>query len=486
MNDKSQQSQGLVKYRVAHVNRKGADLIFIPLESVIGQKPVPEQAELLRTLQHCAKSAGLKGTVVLVWDKGGTTGLLAERTVHPHIQGTTLAFVQSNINRELTVRGLSVGYAMSSSGGSSAPVVTSPSVPAPGRADDRLKFGFVSVRSEVSACDVYIDSKFAGNAPARLKLPEGNHLIQVKHAGYKEFSREIMVTEGADISLHAELDPDDTLFFGRDGASQAQKSAESGDKLADFQRKHRVALMTILFTDIVGSTKLKQEMGDREAVRMIQWHHGIVRTLLKSIPGGEEINTQGDSFFLVFVKPSDAVKFALLLQSQLRAAVAKGGYPLYDRVGVHVGEVFVEEVAGAGMNDLYGIQVDTSARVMSLAEADQILMTRFAFDNARQVLKGQSIEGLGKLSWINHGYYSLKGVEEPLEICEVGEEGLAVLRAPGDSDKVHKVDASGKPTGGDTEHDKSAARPAGHVVVSSRPNIVRPGGFSSIIKSGPS
>jgi len=485
MNDKSQPSQGLVKYRVAHVNRKGADLIFIPLESGIGQRPAAEQAELLRMLQHCAKSAGLKGTVVLVWDKGGTTGLLAERTVHPHIQGTTLAFVESNINRELTVRGMTVCYAMGSGSGASAPTVTGPAASGSGRTEERQQAGFVSVKSQVSGCDVYVDGKFAGNAPARLKLPEGNHLIQVKHAGYKEFSREVMVMEGADISLQAELDPEDTHFFGRPGASQQQKSAESGDKLADFQRKHSVALMTILFTDIVGSTKLKQEMGDREAVRMIQWHHGIVRTILKSIPGGEEINTQGDSFFLVFVKPSDAVKFALLLQSQLRTAVKTGGYPLYDRVGVHVGEVFVEEVVGAGMNDLYGIQVDTSARVMSLGEADQILMTRFAFDNARQVLKGQSIEGLGKLAWMNHGYYSLKGVEEPLEICEVGEEGLAVLRAPADSDKVHKVDASGKPMGGgDTEH-KPAPRPAGHVVVSSRPGIVRPGGFSSIIKGGP-
>jgi class 3 adenylate cyclase len=478
----SQQSQGLVKYRVAHVNRKGADLIFIPLEPGIAQRPVPEQAELLRSLQHCAKSAGLKGTVVLVWDKGGTTGLMAERTVHPHIQGTTLAFVQSNINRELTVRGLNVSYAMGSGSGAAAPTVASPGTPGPGRTEDRQGSGFVSVKSEVPGCDVYVDGKFAGNAPARLKLPEGNHLIQVKHAGYKEFSREIMVMDGGDISLQAELDAEDTLFFGRDGASQAQKSAESGDKLVDFQRKHRVALMTILFTDIVGSTKLKQEMGDREAVRMIQWHHGIVRTILKSIPGGEEINTQGDSFFLVFVKPSDAVKFALLLQAQLRSAVKKGGYPLYDRVGVHVGEVFVEEVAGSGMNDLYGIQVDTSARVMSLAEADQILMTRFAFDNARQVLKGQSIEGLGKLVWMNHGYYSLKGVEEPLEICEVGEEGLAVLRAPADSDKVHKVDASGKPMGGGDTERKPAPLPAGHVVASSRPGIVRPGGFSSIIK----
>jgi class 3 adenylate cyclase len=222
-------------------------------------------------------------------------------------------------------------------------------------------------------------------------------------------------------------------------------------------------------------------LGDREAVKTIQWHHGIVRGILRNIPGGEEINTQGDSFFIVFVKPSDAVRFALQLQGQLRGAAEQSGRIIYDRVGIHVGEVFVEEVAGAKMNDLYGIQVDTSARVMSLAEGNQILLTRFAYDNARQVLKGQELEGIGRLAWMNHGYYSLKGVEEPLEICEVGEEGLAVLRPPPDSDKVHRVDSSGKPIGGESAPKPAPRPPAGHVVVSSsssKPTITtfRPGG----------
>ena len=74
----------------------------------------------------------------------------------------------------------------------------------------------------------------------------------------------------------------------------------------------------------------------------------------------------------------------------------------------------------------------------------QILASRFAFDSARQVLKGEDIAGIGPLSWLNHGTYSLKGVDEPIEICEVGgEEGEAVLAAPGDSEKVHRHVAPG-------------------------------------------
>ena len=75
---------------------------------------------------------------------------------------------------------------------------------------------------------------------------------------------------------------------------------------------------------------------------------------------------------------------------------------------------------------------------MSLAEGNQILLTRSAFDNARQVLKGQDIEGVEILSWLNHGPYLLKGVEEPLEICEVGEADQGFMKPPPDSEKVHR------------------------------------------------
>jgi len=68
-------------------------------------------------------------------------------------------------------------------------------------------------------------------------------------------------------------------------------------------------------------------------------------------------------------------------------------------------------------------------------------VTRSAFDNARQVPKGEAIEGVGALSWLNHGQYLLKGVEEPVEICVVGETGAAVLKAPGDSEKVHRYNS---------------------------------------------
>ena len=214
---------------------------------------------------------------------------------------------------------------------------------------------------------------------------------------------------------------------------------EQRAKVEAFQRRHRTAVLTLLFTDIVGSVQLKQDLGDSKAVTLIQDHHRMLQELQGRFPEAEEVGQAGDSFFIIFVRPSDAVRFALLLQSHLRSFEQEHGRPMRDRIGIHIGEVVVQEHQdSAKTKDLYGIQVDTAARVMSLAEGNQVLLTRAAFDNARPVLKGEDLEGIGALSWMNHGPYLLKGVEEPLEICEVGETDKAVLKPPPDSEKVHR------------------------------------------------
>lgn len=219
-----------------------------------------------------------------------------------------------------------------------------------------------------------------------------------------------------------------------------QIALEGCERVEEFRRKHRIGLLTLLFTDMVGSTRLKQALGDAEGFDLIREHHALVRKILASFPEGEEIGTAGDSFFLVFAKPSEAVKFSLLLQSQLRDLSEKSVSPLRDRIGIHIGEVIIEERPGeAKPKDLYGIQVDICARVMSLGQGDQILMTRSTFDNSRQVLKGRELAAFGPLTWTSHGAYLLQGVDEPLEVCEVGETGRACLTPPADSGKARRA-----------------------------------------------
>jgi len=216
-------------------------------------------------------------------------------------------------------------------------------------------------------------------------------------------------------------------------------------RAAAFQQKHRAGLMTLLFTDMVGSTKLKMELGDVAATEILCRHHALVRAILSQHPDAEEISTAGDSFFIVFKNPSDAVAFALQLQAALRVFSREVQRTVQDRIGIHVGEVLVEEHQDSRHpKELSGIQVDTCARVMGLCPGGRILLTRFAFDNARQMLRGQNIEGVGALQWLSHGFFELKGVDEEIEICEVAERGAIDVVPIPESEKA-------RPTGGGLE-----------------------------------
>lgn len=72
-------------------------------------------------------------------------------------------------------------------------------------------------------------------------------------------------------------------------------------------------LLTLVFTDLVGSVELKGRLGDQAAVERIARHHQHLRGLVEGC-GGREIDCAGDGFFLTFETPSTAVDFALRLQ----------------------------------------------------------------------------------------------------------------------------------------------------------------------------
>ena len=71
------------------------------------------------------------------------------------------------------------------------------------------------------------------------------------------------------------------------------------ERVEEFRLKHRTGLVTLLFTDIVGSTKLKQALGDREGVAVIQHHHAMVREILSPVTEASEISAAGHSFFIL-------------------------------------------------------------------------------------------------------------------------------------------------------------------------------------------
>jgi hypothetical protein len=89
-------------FKVAHLREQGVDLVIIPLEGSFGLKSQSEQLQATGELQVRARSAGLAGTVVPVWDAGnGRMAFLANRNWHAFFESLDMSFVARNLNRQL-------------------------------------------------------------------------------------------------------------------------------------------------------------------------------------------------------------------------------------------------------------------------------------------------------------------------------------------------------------------------------------------------
>ncbi len=194
-------------------------------------------------------------------------------------------------------------------------------------------------------------------------------------------------------------------------------------------------LKAFLFTDIVGATDLKRRIGDVAGADAIARHDEIFRNCMTQF-GGEEHENPGDSFFASFDVPSNALRCAMefvngLQQLDLPDAISA-------RIGIHMGES-VRVIESSGMRKyrkLLGLAIDTTARVMGLARAGQILLTRHAFDSVRQqVVKSP---GGRDVQWLAHGPYRLKGIDDPMEIFEAGVEG-SPMRPPPDTEDARRA-----------------------------------------------
>lgn len=189
-----------------------------------------------------------------------------------------------------------------------------------------------------------------------------------------------------------------------------------------------------LFTDLVGSVDLKRRLGDLESARITAAHDRMFRECLARNSGTEQDNA-GDGFFATFDRPSDAVRCALDFQQALpRLDVPER---LGARVGLHMGELIqIGGADGADRQKLVGLAIDTTARVMSVAQPGQILLTRHIFDSVRQQVHTAS-DGTA-IEWLAHGSYCFRNDDESIELFEVGLPGMSPLTPPPDSDKVRR------------------------------------------------
>ena len=214
------------------------------------------------------------------------------------------------------------------------------------------------------------------------------------------------------------------------GADELGLTAASRRQMEQYRAAHATQVLTILLSDLEGSTSRQSALGNVRAAALVMAHRAIFRQELHDA-NGQEVETAGDSFLVVFAAPSEAVRFALRLQAAMRRARRDEGELPRVRMGIHQGQVVVEHHAdGAKPMDIYGLQVSTAARITDLAEGGQILCTRAVFDDARAILGAEDFAGLADVSWRNHGSYRFRGVLDSYEVCEVGEAEHAPLHPP--------------------------------------------------------
>lgn len=195
-----------------------------------------------------------------------------------------------------------------------------------------------------------------------------------------------------------------------------------------------MAERTLLFTDVIDSTRLVEHLGDARAAEVWAAHDRRARELITRHHGREIDRTDG--FFLLFDDTRDATAFAL----DYHDAIAE--LAIAARVGVHVGAVTLRENApddvlrGAKPLEVEGLAKPLAARVMSLAGGRQTLLTV----SAVRALAGD-VPAKARIEL--HGHYRLKGIEQPVEIFELGPKDTSAFTPPADADKAYRVVRSG-------------------------------------------
>jgi class 3 adenylate cyclase len=167
--------------------------------------------------------------------------------------------------------------------------------------------------------------------------------------------------------------------------------------------------VTLLFTDIEGSTRLLKTLGD-DYERALSDHRALLRRAF-NLSGGQIVDRQGDAFFVVFRRAKDAVTAAIEAQRSLASHPWPEGSELRARMGIHTGEPSVSD------EGLTGLAVHLAARICATAHGQQVLVS----DTTRGLIEeelppGSRLRDLGK--------HALKDFDRPMRLFQLVAEGL--------------------------------------------------------------
>ena len=166
--------------------------------------------------------------------------------------------------------------------------------------------------------------------------------------------------------------------------------------------------VTFLFSDIEGSTRLLQRLGERWG-DLVATHNRIMREGFAAA-GGREVDRQGDAFFAVFPRAQAALEAAAEIQRELASQEWPDGADLLVRMGVHTGE------PALGDEGYLGLDVVRAARICSLAQGGQVLVSETTGALVRGGLEGMSLQDVGE--------HRLKDIDEPERLYQLAGAGL--------------------------------------------------------------
>jgi len=160
---------------------------------------------------------------------------------------------------------------------------------------------------------------------------------------------------------------------------------------------------TLMFTDLTGSTSLVEAIGDAAWHDLSAWLDTELRRCFDE-HRGREVDHAGDGFFVLFDAASDAIDCAVTVQRRLAGHRRLHGYAPQVRIGIHAGEVQLEN------GTVRGAAVHRAARLCAAARGDTIVVSRDAL-----AMSGRPLTGLQD--------YALKGIKEPVAAAEINWEG---------------------------------------------------------------
>jgi len=158
---------------------------------------------------------------------------------------------------------------------------------------------------------------------------------------------------------------------------------------------------TFMFTDIVGSTKLAEAIGEKPWSKILSWHDRTLRGLFEK-HRGEEVKHLGDGFFVTFDTPTDAIECAVEIQQELNDHSETAGFAPDIRIGLHRAE------ATRKGSDYEGKGVHEAARIGALAGAGEIIASEWVIREAGTRFPVSELRPV-----------TLKGISEPMKVASI-------------------------------------------------------------------